>query len=55
MSQYEVIALRCRETRSREHAAKADDISVRIAHLKLADFYRDQIAKLVGMTRPFKI
>lgn len=36
MNLYEIVALRCRETRSREHAVTIDDISVRINHLKLA-------------------
>ena len=48
MSQYEIVALRCREIRSREEAARAEDISVRIAHLKLAELYKDQIAQIAA-------
>lgn len=46
MCQFDLIALGIRETRSREAARQAPDVSTRRAHLKLAERYKDEIAAI---------
>lgn len=48
MTEGDLHSLQYRERRCREYAARTQDISERIAHLKIADIYKGQIAALIA-------